>query len=115
MGFTFYFEINMGPSQDQAIEKDKVEPKGKETREERRWRERISNEARIAFSRLCAKYEDVFMENSPDDEVVMKFEREISTKWLLYCNRKGLNEEAKKLMTTFLKEYREEYKKLQAE
>lgn len=86
----------------------------KESREVRRMRERINEDANKTFVTLADKYRQFFMENNANGEDVQEFKKQVCAKWRVYCKNRGLTPEAYAQLDTFcadlMNQYIEEYK-----
>ena len=81
------------------------------SRQQKRIMDRINKEASIIFNVLADQFVDLFMESDVDSEEVTKKQKEISSKWKIYCSKKGLTADSFKLVDDFCNEFRDDYKK----
>lgn len=95
-------------AKEQPVE-TKDEPK-KESREQRRLREGINEDANKTFVALAEKFRIFFMDNDPDGEEVKTKAKEVDAKWRVYCKNRGLIPEAYPQVSDFCKELIQEYK-----
>lgn len=64
------------------------------TREQRRYKERVEQEAMTQLNSFVSKFYDVFMENDPESPLIEAKKKELSAKWKMYCHHKGLSQKA---------------------
>lgn len=90
-----------------------AEPKEevKESREVRRMRERINEDANKTFVALAEKYRVCFMDNDPDGEEVKAKQKGVDAKWRLYCRNRNLISAAYTQISEFCKSMNEQYNK----
>lgn len=81
----------------------------KESREVRRMRERINEDANKTFVALAEKYRTCFMENDPNSEEVNNMRRQVCAKWRVYCKNRNLIPEAYTQVDTFCAELMADY------
>jgi hypothetical protein len=81
-----------------------------ETREQKRYRERINKEASEIIKRLQDKFSDFFItcENPEGEEVVNKM-AEINAQWRTHCRRRNLVATAYPLLDDFMHVQVQEY------
>jgi hypothetical protein len=73
-------------------------PEPKLTREQRRFMERIEQEARKTHADLSEKFFNAFMESDdPEGKEMEELFASLDSKWKMYCHRRRLNESAYKL------------------
>lgn len=103
--------VETQPSQPQ--EPPKVEKKL--TREQRRIMERVNREAHQQLSNLVNRFYESFMENDPDSDEVTERQKEVSTKWKMYCHHRQLKKEALSMCDDRCNELRVQYKAIKEE
>lgn len=64
------------------------------TREQRRYKERVENEAMIQLNSFVSKFYEFFMENDPESPLIETKKKELSAKWKMYVHHKGLSTKA---------------------
>lgn len=65
-------------------------PEEKLTREQRRMRDRVNEDANKTFILLAEKFRECFMENDPESEEVTAKQKEVNAKWRVYCKNRNL-------------------------
>ena len=98
----------MAPTEEK---KQEAKPEQIISRQERRLRERIEQEAKDTYALLTNKFFEYFMTNSPDSDEVTKLEREVIAKWKMYCKMKDLTKETLPLVERYCAAVREQCKK----
>jgi chemotaxis regulatin CheY-phosphate phosphatase CheZ len=75
-----------------TLEAEKAKPL---SRQQRRFIERIQEEARILHNQLCEKFIDFLVSSdNPEGEEVKEKAKQLSAQWKVFCHRKGMKEEA---------------------
>lgn len=74
----------------QPKESEKRLPEKPMSRQQRRYQERVKEDAVNTLNRLVAKFYEVFMENDPEAPEVAAKKKEVVAKWKMYCNQKQL-------------------------
>lgn len=84
------------------------------TRQQRRYKERVEQEAMIQLNSFVSKFYEFFMENDPESPEVEAKKKELSAKWKMYCHHKGLSQKALGLCDescqTVINKYKEQLK-----
>lgn len=100
----------MEVSKKEAPEKlEPIEKKPALTHEQRRAHDESNRKAQETYQRLCDRYHGIFMDNSPDDEIVTLTQKEFDAKWRLYCKRQNLVPAAFPMFSDYIKKFREDY------
>lgn len=60
------------------------------TRQQRRYQERVKNDAMKTLNALVTKFYEFFMENDPDSHEIAVERKKLSAKWKMYCHSKQL-------------------------
>lgn len=81
------------------------------TREQRRIQDRVNKEVSTTLAKLTMKFYDFFMDNDPNGKEVSDKQKEMSTKWKMYCHRMNLIDEAIPLFDKNSAKILEDYKK----
>jgi hypothetical protein len=91
------------PNENTEAAKSLEKPKKPETREQRRWRERLNVEVNQMLSSLQDKFIAFFMacENPEGEEVVNKM-KDYSARWKTFCKKKNLIPMAYPLVDDFM-------------
>lgn len=89
--------------------------KGPLTREQRRARERLNQEVNDLIARLVNQWYEFFLDNDPECEEVKDKRKEVSAKWRMYCQRRGLKPEIHPLIDESIGKLIDEYTKTKAE
>lgn len=81
------------------------------TREQRRIKERVNKEVSTTLARLTLKFYEFFMDNDPSGKELLDKQKELSTKWKMYCHRMNLIDEALPLFDKNADKILDDYKK----
>lgn len=71
------------------------------TRQQRRIKERIENEAKNVHLNLCQKFLAFFLDNNPNGPEILEMKKELSAKWKVFCFSRNLNKDAVKLVDDY--------------
>jgi hypothetical protein len=85
-------DAEIAPSEEKPKEERKL------SREQRRYQDRVNEDAGRVYEILARKFFQFFIENDPESDAVAQKAKEVVAKWRMYCGKNRLTEKAFTLM-----------------